>query len=321
MPHPLVSVLIPCRNEELYLQQTLDSVYALDYPSVEILALDDGSQDGTRTILESNSNRIRVLDSRKNLGPGGARNRLLEAAKGKFVHFQDADDLIHPRFLTHMLPWLQLEAYKVVLCQVDNFYGDDPTDIRDGFSVRPRKTGEHSVEHVVDVAGHAINSLYTRDVLLEVGGFRTDIRAAEDMDLHLRLAELGHCFAVVGQSLVLHRIRREPRTFTNQELIGNAFRVLRDSLRRNSEQQFMKNEHFQRRMAERFWHMARLLTDNGDEAAAIEAYNESRAMMRCGCLFCSPLYAFVYYALGFRWAERLRSRKARIGAALAQRIS
>jgi glycosyltransferase involved in cell wall biosynthesis/CDP-glycerol glycerophosphotransferase (TagB/SpsB family) len=91
-----VSVIIPIYNSESYLEETIESVLGQDLKGIEIILIDDGSTDKSIDICNSYANKhnnIKVI-SQKNLGPGVARNKGVEVAKGEYVTFLDSDDLI-----------------------------------------------------------------------------------------------------------------------------------------------------------------------------------------------------------------------------------
>lgn len=310
MNRPAVSILIPCYNEERYLAETLESVFSQEYQDFEVIACDDASTDGTKRVLKKYEQKMRIISNERNMGVSFTRNRLLEESRGEFVHFQDADDLLSAKFLTYMLPWLRDEGFNIVVCQVDNFYNDNIADIRDGFPVRPAFTGEPAFQHVVDIAGHAINSLYRKRVLVEIGGFDESLNCAEDFDLHIRLGETGERFAVIGQSLAYHRIRDVPRTFTNSELLKNAYESLNRAVRRNENKVFWEDGLFRQRLAQRFWHMARMLSEMGEEGAAVSAYRSAVNAQRSRKCIAGyrTIYCIFVRLLGFKAAEYLRCR-------------
>lgn len=95
---PLVSVVIPCHDAEAHLEETLESVYAQRFTNWEIIAVDDGSIDGTAGILDRHRDRLQAV-RQENRGPGAARQRGLDAARGRFVQYLDADDLLGPEAL------------------------------------------------------------------------------------------------------------------------------------------------------------------------------------------------------------------------------
>ncbi len=90
MDHPLVSVIIPVRNGEKHLGRALESVFAQGYEPLEVIVVDDGSTDGTRTVAKSFS--AVTLLSQSNRGPAAARNTGIAAAQGDPLAFLDADD-------------------------------------------------------------------------------------------------------------------------------------------------------------------------------------------------------------------------------------
>ena len=89
----LVSVIVPAYNAEQWIAETLASVRDQTYPSVELIVTDDGSNDATLDIATAAADRI--VEGRDN-GPGGARNRGMAVARGQFLQFLDADDLLMP---------------------------------------------------------------------------------------------------------------------------------------------------------------------------------------------------------------------------------
>jgi glycosyltransferase involved in cell wall biosynthesis len=95
---PLVSIIVPVFNAELYLKNCLDSLIAQTLNEIEILCVNDGSTDRSLEILNDYSkkdSRIRIFNQ-KNAGPGMARNTALDNANGKYILFCDADDAMEP---------------------------------------------------------------------------------------------------------------------------------------------------------------------------------------------------------------------------------
>lgn len=93
---PLVSVVLPCHDAERFLAQALKSLLGQTYERLEILAVDDGSEDGTATILEefaSRDDRVRVLRNAENLGVIRTLNLAVAEARGEVIARMDADDV------------------------------------------------------------------------------------------------------------------------------------------------------------------------------------------------------------------------------------
>jgi len=98
---PHVSIIIPTYNRAAFVTAAIESCYAGDVaPSrLEIIAVDDGSTDGTASILKAMDDRVRYISLGKNHGRNRARNVGLAAATGRYVKFLDSDDLLAPKSL------------------------------------------------------------------------------------------------------------------------------------------------------------------------------------------------------------------------------
>jgi len=101
MTCPIVSVIIPCYNAEKNLVQCIDSICSQTLEQIEIICIDDGSDDATVEILrdyQKRDSRIQVIQQ-KNAGAGAARNVGLDRAAGEYLSFLDADDFFEPDML------------------------------------------------------------------------------------------------------------------------------------------------------------------------------------------------------------------------------
>lgn len=120
----LLSIIIPVYNAEKYIRQTLDSILSQPFRDYELLLVNDGSTDGSLVILNEYAKKtplIRVIN-KKNEGVSATRNRGIREAKGKFLYFMDADDLLHPKFLTLMTGELEKAGADIVVCDYTTFY-------------------------------------------------------------------------------------------------------------------------------------------------------------------------------------------------------
>lgn len=119
-----ISVIIPCYNAARYLDACLTSVLSQDETNFEVLLIDDGSRDDTRAIAERFARqdaRVHVF-FQENAGVSAARNRGLDAARGKWVTFVDADDLLAPGALRTMLAAAECDGdVDLVVCAHETF--------------------------------------------------------------------------------------------------------------------------------------------------------------------------------------------------------
>ena len=98
---PKASVIVPCWNVEKWVEDAVNSVLRGTFPDFEVIAVDDGSTDGTGTVLDrlaAADARVRVIHQ-DNRGVSAARNRGMDAARGEFLFFLDPDDWLESEFL------------------------------------------------------------------------------------------------------------------------------------------------------------------------------------------------------------------------------
>ena len=104
---PMVSILIPCFNEERVIQNTIEHFMQLDYPNYEIIAINDGSSDNTSAILAELTNKykkLRFINLKENCGKANALYLGLIASKGEILVSVDADSYLAPDALKYIVP-------------------------------------------------------------------------------------------------------------------------------------------------------------------------------------------------------------------------
>lgn len=94
----LISVVLVTYNAGSFLQRCLDSIYIQHYPHIEIIVMDGGSTDETAAILNSNTSRLAFWKSEKDGGIYEAMNKALDHARGQWIYFIGADDILTPAF-------------------------------------------------------------------------------------------------------------------------------------------------------------------------------------------------------------------------------
>src|SRR6266699_2287717 len=110
-PRPLVSIVLPCRNEAEYIRPLLESVLANDYPQdrLEVLVVDGLSDDGTRAVVADYARRypmIQVLDNPKRTAPH-ALNLGITRARGAIIMRMDAHAVYPPNYVADLVDWLE----------------------------------------------------------------------------------------------------------------------------------------------------------------------------------------------------------------------
>jgi glycosyltransferase involved in cell wall biosynthesis len=196
-----VSVVIPAYNAALFVTRAIESAEAQTAPPQEIIVVDDGSTDDTAATLAAYGSRIRVV-TQANCGlPGGARNAGAAVATATWLAFLDADDNWLPEKLERQLQIGRDPA--IALIYTDRFNIGAPADlpVRQG-EVHEMYSGDIFTDLLV--LGNRITAssvMVRRDVFNALGGFAEHLRAAEDWDLWIRVAE-RHAVGFVDEPLV-----------------------------------------------------------------------------------------------------------------------
>ena len=122
MPQPLVSIIIPVYNAEKYIEETINSAINQTWPNKEIIIVDDGSKDASLlTAQKFSSNNIKII-SQKNQGASVARNTGLNQAKGEYIQFLDADDILTPDKIEGQMLALNGSKTHLALCKTIHFF-------------------------------------------------------------------------------------------------------------------------------------------------------------------------------------------------------
>ena len=124
--NPLISVIIPVYNVKEFLRACMERITAQTYANLEILLVDDGSNDGSEAICDeyaARDPRVRVLH-KPNGGQASARNAALDIARGEFISFVDSDDLISLDLIETLFHLTQKFCTKIAMCGYTAF-GDE----------------------------------------------------------------------------------------------------------------------------------------------------------------------------------------------------
>jgi glycosyltransferase involved in cell wall biosynthesis len=186
---PLVSVVLPVYNRAGWVARAVESVLGQTHANLELLAVDDGSTDGTRRVLEGFGPRVRVLEQAHS-GAEAARNLGLKHARGEFVAFIDSDDVWYEDRLSRQLPLFEREEVGLVFgnAALVDYRQATPLRLKRTFfdSVRPSR-GRVTRELARGCFVPFSSVLVRRGLLAAAGGF-TPGRIAAD---YLKWVELS----------------------------------------------------------------------------------------------------------------------------------
>lgn len=221
---PLVSVVIPVFNGEKTIQETIESVLNQTLTDLELLVINDGSQDRTLEIVERISDSRIQIFSYPNAGQSTSRNRGIELAKGEYISFIDADDLWTPDKLEAQFKALQANPKAGVAYSWTDWI-DESSQLL-GKGSHNTEQGEVFTKLLLnDFVANGSNVLIRRDALTDVGGFDPSVTPAEDWDLWLRLA-IRYEFVAVRSPQVLYRISPNSASFNVWKMEASSLQVI-----------------------------------------------------------------------------------------------
>jgi glycosyltransferase involved in cell wall biosynthesis len=215
---PLVSVVMPYLRAEATIGRAIDSVLSQTVADVELIAIGDGSTDGSADVVAScaaRDARVRPLRLHRNHGPAYARNRAIEAARGAWIAVLDADDWFAPDRLRTLL-----DAAGDAAVVVDNLMGVDPVDGAATGPVYPSLPPTLTAAALVAdaVPGARYNYGYLKPMVqkrfLVGNGLRYDetLRTAEDLLFLLECCVAGATVRTVDRPGYHYRLQVSPTT-------------------------------------------------------------------------------------------------------------
>ena len=221
---PFFSVIIPVYNKEKFIHITLQSVLDQTFTDYELIIINDGSTDGSETIIQKYSDNRILYCVQKNAGVANARNVGVSKATGEFICFLDADDYWYPTFLESIYDYIKQHPNEKVFCTA--------IEIEFHKSIIPaiysfKKTGDFERLNYFDASQK--ESILTsssvaihKDVIKEVGSFDEKLKTTEDTDYWIRL---GLRYEVIFIHKILARYCYDPESLSrgNDKVFGDYF--------------------------------------------------------------------------------------------------
>ncbi|MGI0488919.1 glycosyltransferase family 2 protein [Pantanalinema rosaneae CENA516] len=205
---PLVSILIPCYNAELWLAETLESALNQTWQPIEIILVDDGSTDRSLAIAQSyQSPKLKVI-TQPNQGASAARNWALKLAQGDFVQYLDADDVLAPDKIEQQVKrLLQEDANSIASGAWARFY----TDYSEAqFYPQPLWADFHPIDWLLcawegNWMMHPAAWLIPRPIVDRVGGWNESLSLNDDGEYFCRVVLASCAIKFCPESKVYYR--------------------------------------------------------------------------------------------------------------------
>ena len=272
-----VSVLLTCYNHLKFLPQALDSVRAQSYRDFEVLAIDDGSTDGTREWL-AQQKEIRTVFNVRNLGTYGALNEALEHTSGELVAILNDDDVWLPEKLEKQVQLLDSDPQGGIVHTGGKFIDGEGKETPGnplGFRFPTFKTGDILLGLVYENKIIASAALVRRECFERLGGFDHDYFGSGDWQMWYRIAE-AYWAGFVVEPLTLYRVHGANASHKLDRIWQDDQRLREWMLTREETLQSRFTPGEVRAAAAFNWAaLGTVQTLNGDPAAGRRAYVES----------------------------------------------
>lgn len=218
--NPLVSVIIPVHNGEDYLGEAIESALAQTYGPIEIIVVDDGSTDGSADVARSHKEVQYIYQP--NRGAAAARNTALEASRGEFVAFLDADDLWLPDKLKVQVGHLFANPrFGFNICLIENFL-DPGIEVPSAIEEVPMMRERMSL----------IGMVVRRSVFDRTGVFDTSYKVGSDFEWVSRAKGLGIEMEILPIVLFRRRVHGRNLSSDMEARQANFLRMFRASVER-----------------------------------------------------------------------------------------
>jgi glycosyltransferase involved in cell wall biosynthesis len=204
---PLVSIVIPVYNGEKYIREAIESVLQQNYPNIELLVMDDGSQDNTVEIIKQFADRI-YWETHANMGQANTQNKGWQLARGEVLAYLSADDALLPNAVSTSVRYL-LSDKDVVLTYCDYYHMDRHSEI-----IRRVCTPEYDYMDMVVriICTPGPGAFFRREGFEKTGLWDPSLRQTPDYDYWIRLGLQGR-FLRIPEFLAKFRVHDESQSF------------------------------------------------------------------------------------------------------------
>jgi glycosyltransferase involved in cell wall biosynthesis len=219
MSDNLISILMPVKNTEKYIYDSVQSILSQTYKNFELIIIDDGSTDKTVEIIEGIKGERIKLYKRESKGLIEQLNFGLQEANGEFIARMDADDIAFPDKLQLQIDFL-LQNTDIQVVGTNFCFIDENDKI-----LMIKKLPEHhrDIEFMMPIIDSVLHSsiLTYKNVLFDSGKYSNEYRYAEDIELFLRLISQGYKMYNLQKPLYKYRITDKPQGYYETQKLNH----------------------------------------------------------------------------------------------------
>jgi len=197
--NPLVSIITPLYNMEMYIEKTIESVLLQDYDNIEYIVINDGSTDNAKKLLEKYQDRVNIIHQ-QNIGQARTLNKGWKICKGDYIGYLSADDLLKKNAISSLVDKIKDTNYIVVYPDFDLIDANDR-------HIRNIETEDFNLERLaIDlVCQPGPGALFQKQIFESLGGWNENLSHVADFEFWLRAAKHGG-FLRVPEILASFRI-------------------------------------------------------------------------------------------------------------------
>jgi len=201
---PLVSVLMSVYNNEKYILDSIKSIIKQSYKNIEIIIINDCSDDKSRELIRSfNDSRIKLYDNKKNIGLTKSLNKGIKKCRGKYIARIDADDIMHPKRIEKQVEFME-KKNKVAVLGTALTLIDENNKI-----IGKRDYPVNKIKRIIlrrNPLAHP--SVMIRKNMLPKKGYDERLKTAQDYDLWLRINKKNK-IANLSEYLLKYRLHEK----------------------------------------------------------------------------------------------------------------
>lgn len=301
----LISIIIPCYNVQDYIEECIHSAFAQTYTSIEVICIDNNSTDNTWQKLETLKTEFPHLVIDKQLKPGApaARNKGLTLAKGQWIQFLDADDLLQAKKIEHQVDMIHVKPKISIVagaCLKRNIAG---------MEVQSSPINQNPFKSLFTTQlGITSSNLWNRQYIEYIGGWDETLKSSQEADLMFRMLQVNE--QVIFDSEPLTIVRERPSGQISQgnpeqkwlQYINLRLEII-EWLKKHKPEYYIQHSKFFNSLL--FTNIRNLVPYNYHLANQLRLRHIEKHFIPLNPQGKQTLYSFVYRLFGFKLTEKL----------------
>jgi len=223
-----LSIIIPNYNNGKYLEECFDSIYSQDLMEFEIIVIDDGSTDDSKSIIENYMKKKdnMTLICQPNMNASVARNKGIELAKGEYIFFLDSDDIILPDSLNIMMENMKNDMDLVV----GNFItiDDEQKEIGKNKNGKIGVLSSLDVMEIANISPVPSNKLFRKSIIEKYQVYFANVNIGQDLNFFLKYLCCCNKIMMLEDDIYGHRLVENGMTFSTNFKIFDITKVFND---------------------------------------------------------------------------------------------